>query len=110
MIAREDRDRFGDQGRKGLMITALSGIDVAWSDLECKYFEAPVHVLMGAALRMGVRAYATAPTGGARPMRRAVLTAPIESDAGIVVPEAVGLGIASDRGALERFRKTPDRC
>lgn len=35
---------------------------------------------------------------------------PIEADAGmVVVPEAVGLGIAIDRGALERFRKPPDR-
>ena len=34
-----------------------------------------------------------------------------EADAGMVaVPERVGLGIAIDRGALERFRKTPDRC
>ena len=40
------------------------------------------------------------------PFRRA---APIEADAGMVVPEAVGLGIATDRGALARFRKTPDR-
>jgi D-galactarolactone cycloisomerase len=43
------------------------------------------------------------------PFRQAVLTAPIEADAGMVVPAAVGLGIAIDRGALERFRKTPDR-
>jgi D-galactarolactone cycloisomerase len=36
--------------------------------------------------------------------------APIEADAGmVVVPEAVGLDIAIDRGALERFGKTPDR-
>jgi hypothetical protein len=41
--------------------------------------------------------------------RQAVPMAPIEADAGMVVPEAVGLGIATDRGALERFRKTPDR-
>ena len=51
--------RFRDQGQKGLMITALSGIDVALWDLKGKYFEAPVHVLMGGALRKRVRAYAT---------------------------------------------------
>jgi D-galactarolactone cycloisomerase len=74
--------RFRDQGQKRLMITALSGIYVA-------YCEAPVQVLMGGA----------------------VLTAPIEADAGMAaLPEAVGLGINIDRGVLERFRKTPDRC
>ena len=51
--------RFRDQGQKGLMITALSGVDVALWDLKGKYFEAPVHVLMGGALRKRVRAYAT---------------------------------------------------
>jgi D-galactarolactone cycloisomerase len=43
------------------------------------------------------------------PFRQAVLTAPIEADTGMVaVPEAVGL-ITIDRGALECFRKAPDR-
>jgi D-galactarolactone cycloisomerase len=44
------------------------------------------------------------------PFRQAILAAPIEADRGMVaVPEAVGLGIAIERGALERFRKMPDR-
>jgi L-alanine-DL-glutamate epimerase-like enolase superfamily enzyme len=151
--------RFRDQGQKGLMITALSGIDVALWDVNGKYFQARVHVLMGGALRERVMAYATGTyrrgtadavddivadvwgTGvglaaalqliavradnpprhtplapmlefdrSEHPFRQAVLTAPIEADADMVaVPEAVGLGIAIDRGALERFRKTPDR-
>jgi len=52
-------NQFRDQGQKGLAVTALSGIDIALWDLRGKRFEAPVHMLMGGALRREVRAYAT---------------------------------------------------
>ncbi len=48
-----------DQGRKGLMMTALSGIDGALWDIKGKHFNSPAHVLMGGPLRTKVRAYAT---------------------------------------------------
>jgi D-galactarolactone cycloisomerase len=51
--------QFRDQGQKGLMVTALSGVDVALWDLKGKHFEAPVHVLLGGPLRTQVAAYAT---------------------------------------------------
>jgi D-galactarolactone cycloisomerase len=51
--------QFRDQGQKGLMVTALSGVDVALWDLKGKHFEAPVHVLLGGPLRTEVAAYAT---------------------------------------------------
>jgi D-galactarolactone cycloisomerase len=44
---------------KGLVITALSGIDIALWDLKGRHFGAPVHRLMGGPLRTEVRAYAT---------------------------------------------------
>ena len=50
---------FRDQGQKGLIVTALSGVDIALWDLKGKRFGAPVHVLMGGALRTQVQAYAT---------------------------------------------------
>ncbi len=50
---------FRDQGQKGLVVTALSGIDIALWDLKGKVFEAPVWQLMGGALRRKVSAYAT---------------------------------------------------
>ena len=50
---------FRDQGQKGLVVTALSGVDIALWDLKGKRFGAPVHVLMGGALRSQVQAYAT---------------------------------------------------
>ena len=52
-------NRFRDQGQKGLVVTALSGIDIALWDLKGRHFEAPIHVLMGGPLRSKVRAYAT---------------------------------------------------
>ncbi len=50
---------FRDQGQKGLVVTALSGVDIALWDLKGKRFGAPVHVLMGGPVRREVQAYAT---------------------------------------------------
>lgn len=50
---------FRDQGQKGLVVTALSGVDIALWDLKGRHFDAPIHVLMGGPLRSSVRAYAT---------------------------------------------------
>ena len=52
-------NQFRDQGQKGLMITALSGVDIALWDIKGKHFEAPVHQLLGGPLRTSVKAYAT---------------------------------------------------
>lgn len=48
-----------DQGRKGLVLSAISGIDIALWDIRGKFWNAPVHRLMGGPLRTRVRAYAT---------------------------------------------------
>lgn len=50
---------FRDQGQKGLMVTALSGVDIALWDLKGRHFGVPVHRLMGGPLRQEVAAYAT---------------------------------------------------
>ena len=52
-------NHFRDQGQKGLIVTALSGVDIALWDIRGKRFEAPIHVLMGGPLRRQVHAYAT---------------------------------------------------
>jgi len=52
-------NRFRDQGQKGLVVTAISGVDIALWDIKGKVFDAPIHVLMGGPLRTDVRAYAT---------------------------------------------------
>lgn len=52
-------NQFRDQGQKGLVICALSGVDIALWDLKGRHFDAPVHTLMGGPLRTQVAAYAT---------------------------------------------------
>ncbi len=52
-------NQFRDQGQRGILHCALSGIDIALWDLAGKFFSAPVHQLMGGAWRQEVRAYAT---------------------------------------------------
>ncbi|KRR27267.1 mandelate racemase [Bradyrhizobium lablabi] len=48
-----------DHGQKGVVIEALSGIDIALWDIKGKFFDVPVHQLLGGASRNEVQAYAT---------------------------------------------------
>ncbi|NKW92149.1 mandelate racemase/muconate lactonizing enzyme family protein, partial [Rhodobacteraceae bacterium R_SAG9] len=57
-------NEFRDQGQRGNIHTALSGIDIALWDIAGKHFDAPIHQLMGGAWRLNIPAYAT---GGFRP-------------------------------------------
>ncbi len=50
---------FRDQGQKGLVVTALSGIDIALWDLKGQRLGVPCAELMGGPLRKSVPAYAT---------------------------------------------------
>ena len=52
-------NKYRDYGRKGLVVSALSGIDIALWDLKGHHFETPVYALMGGPFRREVRAYAT---------------------------------------------------
>ncbi|VIO70107.1 D-galactarolactone cycloisomerase [Bradyrhizobium ivorense] len=51
--------RLRDHGQKGVVIQALGGIDIALWDIKGKYFDAPVHQLLGGAQRTQITAYAT---------------------------------------------------
>lgn len=51
--------RFRDHGQKGSIIQAISGIDIALWDLKGKFFDQPIHRLMGGPMRSDVNAYAT---------------------------------------------------
>jgi D-galactarolactone cycloisomerase len=48
-----------DHGQKGVVIEALSGIDIALWDIKGKFFGVPAHQLLGGASRSQVQAYAT---------------------------------------------------
>jgi D-galactarolactone cycloisomerase len=48
-----------DHGQRGVVVEAISAIDIALWDVRGHYFEAPVHALLGGPLRSEVKAYAT---------------------------------------------------
>jgi D-galactarolactone cycloisomerase len=48
-----------DYGRKGVVIAAISAIDIALWDLKGKYAEQPTYALLGGAFRSEIKAYAT---------------------------------------------------
>ena len=52
-------NRYRDYGQKGLIIEAISGIDIALWDIFGKSVGLPVYKLLGGAIRQEVQAYAT---------------------------------------------------
>ncbi len=52
-------NRYRDYGQKGLIIEAISGIDIALWDVFGKILNQPVHKLLGGTFRTEVKAYAT---------------------------------------------------
>ena len=61
----ETYNQFRDQGQRGPIHTALSGIDIALWDIAGKHYNAPIYQLMGGAYRTEIPAYAT---GGFKPV------------------------------------------
>ena len=51
--------RLRDHGQKGIVIEALSGIDIALWDIKGKHFGVPASALLGGMVRQEVQAYAT---------------------------------------------------
>jgi D-galactarolactone cycloisomerase len=51
--------RLRDHGQKGVVVQALSGIDIALWDIKGKHFGVPAYRLLGGPLRTQVQAYAT---------------------------------------------------
>jgi D-galactarolactone cycloisomerase len=105
-------NRFRDQGQKGLVVTALSGVDIALWDIKGQRFAAPVHRLMGGPLRTEVRAYAT---GTYRRNEGNPLDYIVEEVRGYVregfgaVKLKIGFGIAKDIPLIRAVRETIGR-
>src|SRR5690606_10666549 len=48
-----------DHGQRGVVLEAISAIDIALWDIRGHYYQAPIHALLGGPLRTEVAAYAT---------------------------------------------------
>lgn len=100
---------FRDQGQKGLVVTALSGVDIALWDLKGQHYGAPVHVLMGGPLRRDVRAYATGTyrRGSGDPLD--YITQEVRGYVGqgfSAVKLKIGFGVAEDERLIRAVRDT----
>ncbi|SMF76044.1 D-galactarolactone cycloisomerase [Tistlia consotensis] len=100
--------QFRDQGQRGLVVTALSGIEIALWDLKGKRFEAPVHQLLGGAFRKEVPAYATGAfrrMSGDRPAYLAEETAGYVREGFSAVKIKIGYGVEEDLAAIRAVRE-----
>ncbi len=100
-------NEFRDQGQRGNIHTAISGIDIALWDIAGKHFNAPIHQLMGGAWRLNIPAYAT---GGFRPEGEDHAKACAAEMAAYVaagfkaVKIKIGYGVESDLATIEAVR------
>ncbi|MEX2631362.1 MAG: mandelate racemase/muconate lactonizing enzyme family protein [Tistlia sp.] len=100
--------QFRDQGQRGLVVTALSGLEIALWDLKGRHFGAPVHRLLGGAFRSQVPAYATGGfrrASGDRPTYLAEETAGYVREGFGAVKIKIGYGVAEDLAAIRAVRE-----
>jgi D-galactarolactone cycloisomerase len=100
-------NQYRDQGQRGPIHTALSGIDIALWDIAGKHFNAPIYQLMGGAYRTEIPAYAT---GGFRPEGHDHTEACVTEMTAYVaagfkaVKIKIGYGIESDIATIKAVR------
>ncbi len=101
-------NQYRDQGQRGPIHTALSGIDIALWDITGKHFNSPIYQLMGGAYRTEIPAYAT---GGFRPEGKDHTNHCAAEMAGYVaegfraVKIKIGYGIESDIATIRAVRE-----
>lgn len=101
-------NQFRDQGQRGVIHTALSGLDIALWDIAGKHHGAPVWQLMGGAWRREIPAYATGgfrPEGGDHASACAVEMAQYVAEGFGAVKIKIGYGIASDLRTIAAVRE-----
>ena len=101
-------NQFRDQGQRGLIHTALSGIDIALWDIAGKNFGVPIYQLMGGAWRTEIPAYATGgfrPEGGDHATSASAEMAACVAEGFGAVKIKIGYGIASDLAAIRAVRE-----
>ncbi|WP_299425854.1 mandelate racemase/muconate lactonizing enzyme family protein [uncultured Shimia sp.] len=100
-------NEFRDQGQRGNIHTALSGIDIALWDIAGKHFDAPIHQLMGGAWRLDIPAYATGgfrPEGGDHASACAAEMAAYVAAGFKAVKIKIGFGVESDLATIAAVR------
>lgn len=101
-------NQYRDQGQRGSIHTALSGIDIALWDIAGKHYNAPIYQLMGGAYRTEIPAYAT---GGFRPEGQDHTQACVEEMLNCVaegfkaIKIKIGYGIESDLATIRAVRE-----
>ena len=101
-------NQFRDPGQRGLVVMALSGIDIALWDIKGKALDAPVHTLLGGAYREKVRAYATGgfrKLSGDRPAYIAAETANYVAQGFTGVKIKIGYGVQEDLETIKAVRQ-----
>lgn len=99
---------FRDQGQRGAVISALSGIDVALWDIAGRRHGVPVHELAGGAFRSSVPAYATGGfrrLAGDRPTYLAEEAAGYAAEGFGALKIKIGFGVAEDEAAIRAVRE-----
>lgn len=100
-------NRFRDQGQKGLVVTAISGVDIALWDLKGKILGRAVHEIMGGPLRRSVQAYATGTyrRSAGDPMEYIVEEVRSYIDQGFdAVKLKIGFGVDADAALIRKVR------
>ena len=100
-----------DHGQRGVVVQALSAVDIALWDLRGKHFDVPVHVLMGGPIRTEVQAYATGlyRRSDDRAENHAILKDEAEgylAQGFTAVKTKVGFGFEDDIALVEMLRAT----
>jgi len=101
-------NHFRDYGQKGVVISAISGIDIALWDLKGRHFGVPASMLLGGATRAAVDAYAT---GTYRRGTGDPLVYIVEEVRGHVadgfkaIKLKIGFGVAQDADLIRTVRK-----
>jgi D-galactarolactone cycloisomerase len=102
-------NHFRDYGQKGVVISAISGIDIALWDLKGRHFGVPASMLLGGATRSAVDGYAT---GTYRRGEGDPLDYIVEEVKGHVadgfkaVKLKIGFGVAQDVELIKAVRET----
>ena len=101
-------NHFRDYGQKGVVLSAISGIDIALMDLKGRHFGVPASTLLGGAVRTSVDAYATGTyrRGSGDPLDYIVdeVKGYVREGFGAVKLK-IGFGVAEDAALIRAVRK-----